>query len=182
VEAFDTRPVVEEQVRSLGAKFVKIDIGETGQTENGYAKALTPEQIALQQAGMAKVCAQSDVVITTAKLFGRPSPILLTREMIKGMQPGSVIVDLAVESGGNVEGIQLDVEELSHGVRIIGLANMPAKVAVHASQVYSSNLLSFITEFWNKDTGAFELNLEDEILKATVLTDGGSIIHPALLQ
>ena len=104
VEAFDTRPVVEEQVKSLGAKFVKIDLGETGQTDQGYAKALTEEQIKMQQAGMAKVCAQSDIVITTAKLFGRKAPILVTEEMLSGMQPGSVVVDLAAETGGNVVG------------------------------------------------------------------------------
>src|SRR5690606_29300092 len=91
VEAFDTRPVVEEQVKSLGARFVKIDLGDTGQTAGGYAKALTPEQIAKQQAGMARVCAQSDIVITTAKVFGRRAPLLVTEPMIAGMKPGSVI-------------------------------------------------------------------------------------------
>ena len=182
VEAFDTRPVVEEQVRSLGAKFVKIDIGETGQTANGYAKALTPEQIAMQQAGMAKVCAQSDVVITTAKLFGRPSPILLTKAMISGMQRGSVVVDLAVESGGNVEGIKPDAEEVRDGVRIVGLANMPARVAVHASQVYSSNIISLISEFWDAEAKHFVLDADDEILKAILLTRDGAVIHPALTK
>ena len=96
--------MVEEQVKSLGAKFIKIDLGETGQTAQGYAKALTPEQIELQRKGMAKVCAQADVVITTAKLFGRKAPVIITAEMVSGMKPGSVIVDMAVESGGNVEG------------------------------------------------------------------------------
>ena len=104
VEAFDTRPVVEEQVRSLGAKFVKIDIGETGQTEQGYARELTPEQVALQQAGMAKVCAASDIVVTTAKVFGREAPRLVTAAMLAGMRSGAVVVDLAADSGGNVEG------------------------------------------------------------------------------
>jgi H+-translocating NAD(P) transhydrogenase subunit alpha len=110
VEAFDTRPVVEEQVKSLGAKFVKIDIGETGQTGQGYAKDLTPEQVRIQRDGMAKVCASSDIVITTAKVFGRKSPILVTGEMISGMRPGSIIVDLAAEGGGNVEGTVRDEE------------------------------------------------------------------------
>jgi NAD(P) transhydrogenase subunit alpha len=108
VEAFDTRPVVEEQVRSLGAKFVKIDVGETGQTEGGYAKALTDEQIKLQREGMTRVCAESDIVITAAQVFGRRAPILLTSEMLDAMKPGSVVVDLAVESGGNVEGVVAD--------------------------------------------------------------------------
>ncbi|HDK44284.1 MAG TPA: NAD(P) transhydrogenase subunit alpha, partial [Desulfobacteraceae bacterium] len=108
VEAFDTRPVVEEQVKSLGAKFVKIDLGETGQTKDGYAKQLTPEQMQMQKEGMAKACALADVVITTAQLFGRPAPRIVDRAMIAQMQPGSVIIDMAVETGGNVEGSELD--------------------------------------------------------------------------
>src|SRR3990167_7455119 len=104
VEAFDTRPVVEEQVKSLGAKFVKIDLGETGQTKDGYAKALTPEQLKKQQEGMAKICAACDIVITTAQVFGRKAPVIITKEMIAQMKPGSVVVDMAVETGGNVEG------------------------------------------------------------------------------
>ncbi len=122
VEAFDTRPVVEEQVKSLGAKFVKIDLGDTGQTDQGYAKELTPEQIKMQQDGMAKICAQSDIVITTAKLFGRPAPKIVTEAMVSGMKFGSVIVDLAVESGGNVVGSKLDEEvQIKDGPRIIGI-------------------------------------------------------------
>ncbi|NET35382.1 MAG: NAD(P) transhydrogenase subunit alpha [Cyanothece sp. SIO1E1] len=121
VDAFDTRPGVEEQVKSLGAKFVSIDLGETGQTDQGYAVALTPEQIELQQQGMAKVCAQSDIVITTAKLFGRKAPTLVTQTMIAGMKPGSVIVDLATVGGGNVEGSVLDQEVVTdNGVIIVG--------------------------------------------------------------
>ncbi|MGD9301499.1 MAG: NAD(P) transhydrogenase subunit alpha, partial [Desulfobacterales bacterium] len=117
VEAFDTRPVVEEQVKSLGARFVKIDLGETGQTKDGYAKALTEDQLQMQREGMAKVCAASDVVITTAQLFGRKAPRIVTEEMVRGMQKGSVIVDLAVEGGGNVAGSQIDQEIDSDGVR-----------------------------------------------------------------
>ena len=111
VEAFDTRPVVEEQVRSLGAKFVKIDIGETGETAGGYARQLTPEQLEMQRRGMAKICAGSDVVITTAKVFGRKPPLIITEEMVAGMQAGSVIVDMAASAhGGNVAGSQPDRE------------------------------------------------------------------------
>ena len=124
VEAFDTRPVVEEQVKSLGAKFVKIDLGETGQTKDGYATQLTPEQMQLQKEGMAKACAQADLVITTAQLFGRKAPLLIDRAMISRMQPGSVIVDMAVESGGNVEGSVLDEVVDTGGVKIIGLAHI----------------------------------------------------------
>src|SRR5881396_1243712 len=103
VEAFDTRPVVEEQVRSLGARFVKVDLGETGQTEQGYAKALTNEQLALQRETMAKHCAMADVVIAAAQVFGKKAPIIVTTEMVRHMKPGSVVIDLAVETGGNVE-------------------------------------------------------------------------------
>ena len=149
VEAFDTRPVVEEQVQSLGAKFVKIDLGETGQTKNGYAKTLTPEQLEKQRHGMAKVCSQSDVVITTAQLFGRRAPIVLTKDMVAQMHAGSIIVDMAVESGGNVEGSKLNEEVVVNGVVIIGLANLPGRAAANASQMYSSNLHNFIEEFWN---------------------------------
>jgi NAD(P) transhydrogenase subunit alpha len=177
VEAFDTRPVVEEQVKSLGARFVKIDLGETGQTKDGYAKALTDEQLQKQREGMAKVCAASDVVITTAQLFGRKAPLIVTEEMVGGMQKGSVIVDLAVESGGNVAGSQPDEEVDVNGVRIIGLANLPGRVAVHASQMFSSNLFNLVEEFWNTDEKCFELDFDDEIIKGCVITHKGEIVN-----
>jgi len=177
VEAFDTRPVVEEQVKSLGARFVKIDLGETGQTKDGYAKALTEEQLQKQREGMAKVCASADIVITTAQLFGRPAPLIVTAEMVSGMQPGSVIVDLAVESGGNVAGSQVGREVEVNGVRIIGLANLPGEVAVNASQMFSSNLYNLVEESWNTDEKRFELNFEDEIIKGCVITHGGKIVN-----
>ncbi len=177
VEAFDTRPVVEEQVKSLGARFVKIDLGETGQTKDGYAKALTQEQLQKQRAGMAKICASADIVITTAQLFGRPAPLIVTEDMVSGMQPGSVIVDLAVESGGNVAGSQVDREVDVNGVRIIGLANLPGKVAVNASQMFSSNLYNLVEESWNTEEKRFELNFEDEIIKGCVITHGGEIVN-----
>ena len=177
VEAFDTRPVVEEQVKSLGARFVKIDLGETGQTKDGYAKALTEEQLQKQREGMAKVCASADIVITTAQLFGRPAPLIVTAEMVSGMQPGSVIVDLAVESGGNVAGSQVGREVEVNGVRIIGLANLPGQVAVNASQMFSSNLYNLVEESWNTDEKKFELNFEDEIIKGCVITHAGQIVN-----
>lgn len=178
IEAFDTRPVVEEQVKSLGAKFVKIDLGETGQTDQGYAKELTPEQIRKQQEGMAKVCSQSDVVITTAKLFGRPAPRIVTKEMLDGMSNGSVVVDLAVESGGNVEGSKLDEEVVTeNGVKIIGIGSLEGRVAQHATQMYSANLYNFVEHFWNGETKEVSLDLEDEIQKGCVITSGGAIVH-----
>jgi len=175
VEAFDTRPVVEEQVRSLGAKFVKIDLGETGQTKDGYAKELTPEQLAIQKEGMAKVCALSDVVITTAQVFGRPAPRIIDRGMIARMQPGSVIVDMAVETGGNVEGSEPDKVVEIDGVKVVGLANLPGRVAVTASQMYSANLGNFVDHFWDKEAKVFRLDLEDEIIRGSLITHAGEI-------
>jgi len=175
VEAFDTRPVVEEQVKSLGAKFVKVDLGETGQTKDGYATQLTPEQVALQKQGMAKACSQADLVITTAQLFGRPAPRIVDRAMIAQMQPGSVIVDMAVETGGNVEGSEVDKVVEIEGVKVIGLGNLPGKVALTASQMYSNNLGNFVTHFWNKESNSFHLNLDDEIIKGALVTHDGAL-------
>ncbi len=175
VEAFDTRPVVEEQVKSLGAKFVKIDLGETGQTKDGYAVQLTPEQIQKQKEGMAKACAQADIVITTAQLFGRPAPRIVDQPMIAGMQPGSVIVDMAVETGGNVEGSELNKVVEVNGVKIVGYANLPGLVPLTASQMYSSNLGNFIDHFWDKEGKFFNLNLEDDLIKGALITHDGEL-------
>ena len=180
VEAFDTRPVVEEQVQSLGAKFVKVDLGETGQTAQGYAKALTDEQMAKQRDAMAKHCALSDVVITTAQLFGRKAPIVITKEMVARMKPGSVVVDLAVETGGNVEGSVLNQTTDKNGVQIIGLGNLPARVALDASQMYSSNLTNLLEEYWDKEAKVFKMNVEDEILKGCLITHEGRIVNDAV--
>lgn len=177
VEAFDTRPVVKEQVESLGGKFVEIDLGETGQTAGGYANALTPEQVQLQLDGQKKVCAQSDIVITTAQLFGRPAPIVVTDEMLQAMKPGSVVVDLAAESGGNVEGSVAGEEVIIHGVRVIGLTNMPGRVAANASQMYSANLHNLLLEYWNKESKQFDLDMEDEIIKGCVITHDGALVN-----
>lgn len=183
VEAFDTRPVVEEQVKSLGAKFVKIDLGETGQTDQGYANELTPEQIELQRQGMAKVCDQSDIVITTAKLFGRKAPTLLTKEMISGMKAGSVIVDLASAGGGNVEGTVLNEEVVTeNGVIILGNGSFEGEVPYHASQVYASNIAGLLEHFWNKESKSLKIDLEDEIVSGCLLTHEGSVIHPTFKE
>jgi NAD(P) transhydrogenase subunit alpha len=175
VEAFDTRPVVEEQVKSLGAKFVKVDLGETGQTKDGYATQLTPEQMALQKQGMAKACAQADIVITTAQLFGRPAPRIVDRSIVAQMQPGSVIVDMAVETGGNVEGSVLDQVVEIEGVKVVGLGNLPGRVALTASQMYSANLGNFVGHFWDKENKVFQLNLDDEIIKGALVTHDGAL-------
>jgi H+-translocating NAD(P) transhydrogenase subunit alpha len=175
VEAYDTRPVVAEQVESLGAKFVKIDVGETGQTEQGYAKPLTEEQLELQRQGLAKICASADIVITTAQVFGRTAPRLVTKDMIEGMRPGSVIVDLAASTGGNVEGTVPDQTVTTNGVQIIGLANFPGEVAKDASAMYANNIVNLIEHAWNKEKGKLELDLEDALIKSVLLTHGGEI-------
>jgi len=182
VEAFDTRPVVEEQVQSLGAKFLKIDLGETGQTAGGYAKELTPEQLAKQQEAMGKAIAKSDIVITTAKLFGRPAPRLITDAQIAGMVPGSVIIDMAAGSGGNVEGSKPDQDVVIHGVTVAGDTNLEGKVPYDASQMYGSNLVNFVQHFWNKETKAFELRREDEIIDGSLLTHDGEVVHKMMKE
>ncbi|MDX2043684.1 MAG: Re/Si-specific NAD(P)(+) transhydrogenase subunit alpha [Acidobacteriota bacterium] len=169
VDAFDVRPEVEEQIKSLGAKFVKVDLGETGGTAQGYAKQLTEEQLQKQRDVMAKQCAQSDVVITTAQVFGRKAPLIVTAEMIQGMRPGSIVIDLAVDSGGNVDGSKPDQEVVVNDVRIIGIGNGARQVPVHASQMYSSNIVNFIAHFWNKETSQLDLNLDDEIVKGSLI-------------
>ncbi len=182
VEAFDTRPVVAEQVKSLGAKFVEVDLGDTGQTTQGYAKQLTAEQLALQQQAMAKHCAQADVVITTAQVFGRRAPRIITKEMVAGMKPGSIVIDMAVETGGHVGGPQgYDLVGV-HGVGVVGLANLPGRVAGHASQMYSSNLRNLLEHFWNKEKKSFVLNLEDEIIDESLVTKDKTIRSEMLRQ
>ena len=180
VEAFDTRPVVEEQVKSLGAKFVKIDIGSTEETDQGYAKELTPEQIKMQQEGMKKICSQSDVIITTAQVFGRPAPRIITKDMVEAMQPGSVVVDMAVSTGGNVEGSKNDEYVSQNGVTIIGMSNLPGEVAKDASQVFGSNIFNMIEEFWDTENQSINFDLEDEILKGCVITHQGSIVNESV--
>jgi NAD(P) transhydrogenase subunit alpha len=177
VEAFDTRPVVEEQVKSLGAKFVQIDIGKTEETSQGYAKELTPDQIKMQQEGMKKICGHSDVVITTAQVFGRPAPRIVSIEMVEAMKPGSVVVDMAVSSGGNVEGSIEDEYVFHEGVTIIGMSNLPGEVAMDASQVYGSNIFNMIEEYWDAESKEFNFDLSDEILKGCVITNDGEVIN-----
>ena len=182
VEAFDTRPVVEDQVKSLGARFVKIDLGDTEETNQGYAKALTEEQIKKQQEGMKKICASSDIVITTAQVFGRPAPKIITSEMVEAMQPGSVIVDMAVSSGGNVEGSKIGEIVEINGVKIIGNENLPGEVPTHSSQVYANNVFNLIDEFWNDDEASFNFNLEDEILSNCLVTHQGDYINSSVKE
>jgi NAD(P) transhydrogenase subunit alpha len=183
VEAFDTRPVVAEQVQSLGARFLEIDLGETGQTDQGYAKALTPEQEALQRQGMVSACARADIVITTAQLFGRPAPRVVTREMLAAMRPGTVVVDYAVESGGNVEGSVPGEEVRVEGVRVVGLRNYPGRVALDASRMYANNLYHFVASLWDADAREMAASgASEEILAGALITDGGAVVHPMVRE
>ena len=156
---------------------MKIDLGDTGETKDGYAKALTEEQIEMQRREMAKHCAAADVVITTAQVFGREAPRIITAEMLAGMKPGSIVVDMAVETGGNVEGSEVDKVVEVNGVKIVGLGNLPGRVAQTASQMYSANLGNFVDHFWDKEAKTFKLNLEDEIMSGCLITHGGEVVN-----
>ena len=180
VEAFDTRPVVAEQVQSLGAKFVEIDLGDTGQTDQGYAKELTPEQVEMQREGQKAIISQSDVVITTAQLFGRPAPQIVGRDMVESMKPGSVIVDMAVETGGNVEGSVMNEVVEINGVKVVGQGNLPGEVARNASDMYSNNLLNLVMEFWDSEAKSLNLDPEDEIIAACVITRDGAVVNETI--
>jgi NAD(P) transhydrogenase subunit alpha len=180
VEAFDTRPVVEEQVKSLGAKFVKVDLGETGQTAQGYAKELTPEQLEKQREVMAQRCAQADLVITTAQVFGRKAPRIVTTAMVQGMKPGSVVVDMAVDTGGNVECSMVGEEVIVNDVRVLGYRNLPGRVPRVASEMYSNNLGNLIDHFWDKESKSFKLDPANDILKHCLVAHQGSVTNETL--
>jgi NAD(P) transhydrogenase subunit alpha len=183
VEAFDTRPVVEEQVKSLGAKFIKVDLGDTGQTDQGYAQELTQDQMEKQRLEMAKACARADIVITTAKLFGRKAPVILNEDVLAQMQSGSIVIDFAVESGGNVVGSKVGAEVLTpNGVRVIGPENLEGYFPKDASLMLASNFYNLIEHFWDAETKDFQFRDEDEILKGCLITRGGQIVHERFKQ
>lgn len=177
VEAYDTRPVAAEQIHSLGAKSVKIDLGETGQTQQGYAKPLTAEQIEKQRAAQEKILAHSDVVVTTAQIFGKEAPLLITRSMVECMPPGSVIVDMAVESGGNVELSECGQEVHYRGVKILGYPQLARYVPVHASQAYAMNLYHLLCHLKGSKSGHLKCDRNDEILSHCLITHDGDIVH-----
>ena len=180
VTAFDTRPVVAEQVESLGGKFLEIDLGDTGQTADGYAKELTPEQVEMQRQAQKAVIADSDVVITTAQVFGRKPPVLVTADMVEGMSPGSVIVDMAAETGGNVEGSVPDEVVDVNGVTIVGTANLANLAPRDATQMYASNMFNLVEDTWDEEGKQFVLDLENDILPGCVITHGGAVVHPTI--
>ena len=177
VEAFDTRPVVKEQVQSLGAKFLEIELGEQGEGTGGYAKELSLEAHKKEQELVGKHVKDADVVITTALVPGRRAPILVTADMVRAMRPGSVIVDLAAEMGGNCELTEPGQTAVREGVTIHGEVNWPSTVAFHASQLYSRNVSALLAHL-AKD-GALALDLEDEITKGALITHQGQVVHAA---
>jgi proton-translocating NAD(P)+ transhydrogenase subunit alpha len=181
VSAYDVRPAVREQVESLGAKFVEMDL-ETDETEGsgGYAKAMDEEFYRKQREFMTTVIADSDAVITTAAIPGRPSPVLVTEEMVKHMAPGSVIVDLAAERGGNCELTEAGTTVVKHGVTISGPLNIPSALAFNASQLYSKNITTFLLSLITD--GQLTLDLEDEIVAATLVTRDGTVPNAELKE
>ncbi|MBX9842330.1 MAG: Re/Si-specific NAD(P)(+) transhydrogenase subunit alpha [Xanthobacteraceae bacterium] len=180
VTATDVRPATKEQVESLGAKFLAVEDEEfkNAQTAGGYAKEMSKEYQAKQAALVAEHIKKQDVVITTALIPGRPAPRLVSAEMVKSMRPGSVLVDLAVERGGNVEGVQAGKVTEVGGVKIVGYTNVPGRLAASASGLYAKNLLTFLEILIDKKEKKLTVNWDDEIVRATALTRDGLVVHP----
>ena len=181
VSATDVRPAAKEQVESLGAKFIAVEDEEfkAAETAAGYAKEMSPEYRAKQAALVSEHIRKQDIVITTALIPGRPAPRLVSGEQVASMKSGSVIVDLAVEQGGNVEGSRIDEVALVGGVKIVGIGNLPGRIAADASSLYARNLLAFVGLMVGKD-GQFTPDVDDEILNAARITRGGAVVHDAL--
>ena len=180
VTATDVRPAAKEQVESLGAKFIAVEDEEfkAAETAGGYAKEMSKEYQAKQAALVADHIKKQDIVITTALIPGRPAPRLISKEMVASMRPGSVIVDLAVERGGNVEGVKTNAVTETGGVKTVGYVNVPGRLAATASSLYAKNLLAFLDVLIDKKTKSLAINWDDDIVKATVLTRDGAIVHP----
>lgn len=183
VTATDVRPAVKEQVQSLGAKFIAVEDDEFKQAETagGYAKEMSKEYQAKQAALVAEHIQKQDIVITTALIPGRPAPRLVTKEMVASMKPGSVLVDLAVERGGNVEGAKPGEVATVNSVKIVGFLNVAGRLAASASALYAKNLLTFLETMIDKKEKALAINWDDEIVKGTALTRDGAVIHPNFL-
>ena len=175
VEVSDIRPAVKEQVESLGAKFIELPMQESGEGQGGYAKEVSAEFLAKQQAVLKQRLSQADVVITTAQVPGRPAPRLVTEDMVKGMRPGSIIVDIAADSGGNCELTENNREVVKHGVLIMGYSNLPNTMPLDASNLYARNVQALVKLI--NDKGAIKLNLEDEIIAGALLTTDGAVRH-----
>jgi NAD(P) transhydrogenase subunit alpha len=181
VTATDVRPAVKEQVQSLGAKFIAVEDDEFKQAETagGYAKEMSKEYQAKQAALVAEHIQKQDIVIATALIPGRPAPRLITKDMVASMRPGSVIVDLAVERGGNVEGAKAGEVVEINGVKIVGHLNVAGRLAATASSLYAKNLYAFLEILIDKNAKALAVNWDDDIVKATALTRDGAIVHPS---
>ncbi|TPM99292.1 Re/Si-specific NAD(P)(+) transhydrogenase subunit alpha [Mesorhizobium sp. B2-1-3A] len=185
VTATDVRPAAKEQVASLGAKFLAVEDDEfkAAETAGGYAKEMSKEYQAKQAALTAEHIAKQDIVITTALIPGRPAPKLVSAAMVASMKPGSVLVDLAVERGGNVEGAEPGkVVTTANNVKIVGHLNVPGRVAASASLLYAKNLFAFLETLVDKTTKTLAINRDDDLVKATMLTDGGKVVHPAFAK
>ena len=181
VNAYDVRPAVKEQVESLGAKFVEMELEiADAEDKGGYAKDMGEDFLRKQRELMARVVAQSHVVITTAAIPGKKAPVLITAEMVKGMMPGSVIVDLAAERGGNCELTRPDETVIENGVTILGPSNLPSTIPFHASQMYAKNLIAFLKEL-TKD-GELALDMGNEVQRDTLLTRNGEVVHPRVKE
>jgi H+-translocating NAD(P) transhydrogenase subunit alpha len=184
VTATDVRPAAKEQVGSLGAKFIAVEDEEfkAAETATGYAKPMSAEYQAKQAALVAEHIAKQDIVITTALIPGRPAPVLVTSEMVAAMKAGSVIIDMAVEQGGNCPLSKAEeIVTTANGVLIAGFANLPGRLAADSSALYAKNLLNLLPLLADKDSGAFAPTFEDEIIKGMLLTNNGAVVHPALL-
>ena len=181
--ATDVRPATKEQVASLGAKFIAVENDEfkEAETAGGYAKQMSPEYQKLQAELTAKHIAKQDIVITTALIPGRPAPRLITKAMIKTMKPGSVLVDLAIERGGNVEGAKPgEIVTTANGVKIVGLLNWPSRMAADSSSLFARNIRNFLPLVTSED-GAYAPDWDDEIIQGCALTKGGAVVHERLL-
>ncbi|TAH33381.1 MAG: Re/Si-specific NAD(P)(+) transhydrogenase subunit alpha [Alphaproteobacteria bacterium] len=180
VSAFDVRPAVKEQVQSLGATFVEVDddAAKNAETAGGYAKEMSEDYKRKQSLKIHETLKKTDIAISTALIPGKPAPVLITEEMVRDMKPGSVIVDMAVESGGNCPLSEAGKVVTKHGVKIIGYTNLPGRIATDASALYSRNLFNFVSTLISKETKSVKLDLNDEIVKGTLLTHNGSIVHP----
>ena len=180
VTATDVRPAAKEQVESLGAKFIAVEDEEfkAAETAAGYAKEMSKEYQAKQAALVAEHIKKQDIVITTALIPGRPAPRLISKDMVASMRPGSVVIDLAVERGGNVEGVAADAVNEVSGVKIVGYRNVPGRLAASSSNLYAKNLLAFLEILIDKKTKALAINWDDDIVKATALTRDGAVVHP----
>jgi NAD(P) transhydrogenase subunit alpha len=181
VTATDVRPAAKEQVESLGAKFIAVEDEEfkAAETAAGYAKEMSKEYQTKQAALVADHIKKQDIVITTALIPGRPAPRLITKDMVASMRPGSVVVDLAVERGGNVEGVSPDAVTEVNGVKIVGYRNVPGRLAATASSLYAKNVFAFLELLIDKKIKALAVNWDDEIIKATTLTRDGAVVHPS---